>query len=66
VLEKPNELARFAARNGRGACRHDPNRLVVIDEVVAHEPVDRRRSGVRKKAKGQIVARVNYLVTMPG
>jgi hypothetical protein len=30
--------------------------------VVAHEPVDRRRSGVRKKAKGQIVARVNYLV----
>jgi hypothetical protein len=62
VLQQPHAFGRFAARNGGGACRHGGERLRVIDRAFTHAPFDRRRTGRRKEADLQIVARVNALV----
>ena len=64
VLEEPDQLARFAARDCFDARVHGGERSVVADAFVAHAPFDRRRAGWRQKPDRQVGARVNHLVTM--
>ena len=65
VLEQPNQFPRLAVRNPGCACRHGGERIVIVDRMIAHVPLDRRRARKREKANLQIVARVNDPVTMP-
>ncbi len=65
VLEQPDQLGRFAARDRRRAGRHAGKRAFVVDRAVAHEPFGRRRAGAWKEADRHVAARVNHLVTMP-
>ena len=57
MLEEPDQLARFAARDRRGAGRHGGERGLIVDEAFADAPLDRRRAGSGQKPEAQIAAR---------
>ena len=64
MLDQPDELARSAVGDRRGAGLHDRERGLVGGEPLADLPLHRTQARWRLQPGGDIVARVNHLVTI--
>ena len=64
MFDEPDELARVTLGDCDCACLHRGERLIIGDLPVAHAPFGRRKP-LRGKAKAELVADVNHLLTIP-